>query len=440
MTPTEFTGAAPASMDSELDALLSQGGSESTDNAAAEPQAAPEPPKTEPEPAVEAKPEPEPVAAKTEPESDDDLVLDDEITPEVREYRGRKEMHFAEEKGKRLLESHQFVQGLREAIPDLTVEAAKEHYSAYADMQRLQSAFESNDPVTFMQFWAQRAGNNPQAFKALTIEAMNALLEVDRDMFEQEVAAPVVTSKLDFMQNHAIQELQRAQASGDEAAIDQAGLNLYAAQRAAWALTGKYKQASGSPQGQDPYAEQRKRFEQDKQEFERARAEESAKRRQTVESDFKARLDAGSDKLIDSKVSKVAKYFASNPQFAPVTKKYLATVVQDRIAENKPWMDTYNIDRERALRAGDARSLEAVEKRYLSRVESIVNAEITKMVPAETKAAVEKNRQRHVAAAASQQREVTGNGKPAPQSIIVPPGKAGSRMAWEQELDSLIRT
>lgn len=439
MTPSDsFDGSAPAGMDAELDSLLAQGGSDSS-SGTTEPTPAPTVPElSDPEP---EKPAVQATQDQAKPaEQSEDFPLDDEIVGELKDFHGRKKMQFSEENGKALLQQRDFVKSLHEAIPDLTVESAKQHYAAYADMQQLQSAFEANDPVQFMQFWAQRANGNPQAFTGLALEATNALLEVDRDLFENEVATPVVSAKLDFLQDHALRELQQAQASQDEAAIKQAHLNLYAAQRAAWALTGRYKQATGQPQGQDPYAESRKRFEQDKQQFEQARQQEAQNRWNTAQADFKSRLDANTGKLIDTKVSAVEKYFASNPKFKQVTTKYLSGVVQDRLAENKPWMDTLNIDRAKALRAGDAKSLEDVEKRYLSRVESIVVSELRNMIPAETKAAVAKSQQRHAAAQESQRREVTGNGKPVPQSIVTPPGKSGGRMSWEAELDAMLPT
>ena len=206
-------------------------------------------------------------------------------------------------------------------------------------------------------------------------------------------------------------------------------------------VVGAYLQDGDVSQGPDPQlAAQRQQFEQERQRFEQSKQQEQANRLKTAEKDFDTRLETGTTALIGRKVDAVAKYFVSNPQFKSVTEKYLATVVKDRLAENKPWMDTYSIERQRALRSGSASDLEKVEKRYLSRVESIAVSELQKMVTPETRAAVDKAQQRHAAAQASQRREVTGNGKPAPQSIVTNPAKASSRTAWERELDMLIPT
>lgn len=424
----------PASMSAELDSMFSESATPSTEPVQETQQTAPELTQADVTPPAEETAQP--VAEETAPESpfEDDEIGEPRITDNG---KGQKEYHYPEKKAQMMLANHKFAKELREAIPGLTIQDATTHYQAFANMAKLNHALASGDVRSFLAQWNESApGSVPQ----IAISAAQALYDVEPEVFEREIATPVIANALQSMEREAFEELRSAQASGDPEAVKIANQRVFAAQYASWKATGRYTMLDkGNAPVQDPFAAQREAFEREKQTFHQQRQQEAQQRYQGIQRDFDTRLNTRFDSMIERTMEKVKDHFAANPNFKNVTSKYLAQEVKDRIGENTAWSAVYNTEKEKALRSGDAKALGDVEKKYLSRAESLLVAELKKVVPSATKATVDASKQRHEALAASQRKEV-GNGKPAPQSIVSNPAKAGSYKSWEKELDALIQT
>lgn len=346
---------APATIDSIMDSAIERA---SADTSSSEDTAV-ETPELSEEPVVEETPvEEEPVVAEEvapEPVVEEDEWEEGEITPDKVTDNGRT-LHFTKQKASRMLAAHEFHQKVQSQVPGATPEDLARHYEHSVVMNEMLSDFDSADPSRVEKvanFWFG-SQSNPKSVEVMASTLMRQLPHTAPQLYQQfeQHAARSYTQAL----------YEEAMQRGDKALLALAQ-NLDFKQRKAFLTEQDFA-------ARDPYAEERARFEKERNEFnamkQRTAQESIQQRAQAIENDvrgFKSQeIEAGLDR--------VKEQFKDTPHMKHMVRD-LTEKVDEAIAANPTWQRQFEIQKQRAVQdttGKAAEDLKAMMKNFVGRV------------------------------------------------------------------------
>jgi hypothetical protein len=344
----------PATIDSIMDASIERASADTSSEDTTELQDAPEPldePVEETTDVVD-----EPVAEETpEPVVEEDEWDEGEIAPDKVTDNGRT-LHFSKQKASRMLASHEFAQKVQSVVPGATPEDLAKHWEHSVVMNEMLSDFDSGDPSRVSKvadFWFG-SQSNPKSVEVMAGALMRQLPHTAPQLYQQ-------------FQQQATQGLaqnlyEQALRSGDDTLFT-------LAQNLDHRMSGKYL-TKDDFQARDPYAEERTRFERERNEFNAMKqrtAQESIQQRvQAIDNDvkgFKAQeIEAGLDR--------VKEQFKDTPHMKHMVRD-LTEKVDEAIAANPTWQRQFDLQKQRAVQdttGKAAADLKAMMKNFVGRV------------------------------------------------------------------------
>lgn len=349
---------------------------------------------------------------------------------------GTKLHQYAEEQSRALQGHAKFVTELQAAIPDITVDDAVAHNHSHTDLIKIAADMRRGTPEAaerFANMVLKESGKSP-----FVGELASRLVQTVKST-HPEAYARIQDAVETELENELYALAQKVASHPDKNIKDgyaQLAQLLY------------YHRHNGEtkPVGQhaavDPLAEREAKIQQrEKEAADRDRTATEQRQgawKSAAVSQTGTQLRSEIEKMIDKPIRD---RYKANPELLPMIMNHVQDQARKAIFADPEWKERFDIEYDDALREGTKDSLQRVVNRYLARGRSILKTQLPKMLSSASSDTVQQNGQRReqLRRASSASHRIPGaNGKPAPQSITVPPGKFNRPEDYERYLDSTV--
>lgn len=379
--PAADTGAAPSENDSNFDAAFAAS-ADRADRAAAAGEDVPaeDIPDAEPEPQAETQEPPAADAVAADPAADPQPADDGDIQPDRVSADG-KTLFFSKPKAERLLAARQELDRIGQIIPGATPELLEQHYRTTVASQEMEADFDSADPQRmgrYIDFWfgQQAPQQSVDVFARQFAERLPHIAPEAAKWVEKQTTARLTQSLYD-----------EAIRTGNDELLGVAQ-RLDMRQRNAFLTREDFQQ-------RDPYAEERRRFETEREQFNRERQAEAQRRAQQREQQIDASVGTAKTSAIEAALKPVEAQFKDKPQWKHLVRD-MTEIAEQAIVANPTWKRQFDIARANAIKDPSGKAAEALTammqtflKPYLARQSKSVIEAATGVVLTQAAAAHE---------------------------------------------------